>query len=143
VAIAAWHPDYAFQVSFASDPNDPAQVPVWVDLTNKLKMASAVSRGRQYELDQNQASAPGYVLDDLLEYLNAANTASPYYPNVVPYREQLWQCMWPNGGTGNLLNSGGQGVVYDPTFETGTAGTTPTWVTAVGSSSPTVVATPT
>lgn len=141
---AEYHPDYAFQVAFNADPNDPAAVPVWTNLTERLKNASGISRGRQYELDQNQAGAPNFELDDLDEYLNPADTASPYYPDVDPYRQMVFQGMWPNDGSlGNLLNLAGQDGGQDPTFETYTAGSTPVWISGVGSSSPVIAATPT
>ncbi len=79
------------------------------------------------------------MLDDPDEYLNPANTASPYYPNVVPYRQCVLQAMWPNSGTGNLLNSLSG---FDPTFEDYDADSTPDWVTAVGGTSPAVVSEP-
>lgn len=143
MTIAGWHPDYAFQVAFNADPNS-ATTPTWINLTTRLRMADAVGRGRQYELDQNQAAAPNFLIDDVDEDLNPANTASPYWPNVVPYRQVVWQGQWPNNGaTGNLLNLTGQDGGQDPTFESYTAGTTPIWITGIGSSSPAVVATPT
>lgn len=140
---AGWHPDYAFQISFNADPNDPAAIPVWVNLTDVLRSADALTRGRQYELDQNQAAAPTFLLDDLSEYLNPADGSSPYSPNVVPYRQIVWQGMYPNGGSGNLLNLLGQDGGADPTFEAYAAGSTPIWITGIGDSSPTIAETPT
>lgn len=143
--VAEYHPDYALQVAFNADPNDPAAIPEWTNLTVRLRTADAVTHGRQYELDQNQASAPNFTIDDLDEYLNPTNTNSPYSPNVLPYREMVWQGMWPNTGspTGNLLNLMGQDGGYDPTFESYAAGSTPRWITGIGSSSPVVTETPT
>ncbi len=139
MAVAAWRPDLYFGVPFNADPNDPNAVPSWSELTARFRGARGVSRGRQYELDQNQTGQPTIVLDDLDEDLNPANTASPYYPNVVPYRQCVLQAMWPNSGTGNLLNSLSG---YDPTFESYAPGSVPTWVTAVGGTSPTVLTEP-
>jgi hypothetical protein len=137
--VAGWRPDLAFQVAFVGDPNDATSTPAWTDLTTRLRSASGLTRGRQYELDQNQAGAPTFVLDDVDEYLNPGNPQSPYAPNVVPYRQVLFQAMWPNGGTGNLLNAGMQGTVVDPSLESYTVGTTPSWVLTVGTGvSPTV-----
>lgn len=136
--VASWRPDLYVGVAFNADPNDATATPSWTDLTVRLRNATRVKRGRQYELDQNQASQPTMVLDDPDEYLNPGNSLSPYAPNVVPYRQLLWQAMWPNGGTGNLLNTGAQGVSYDPSFESYTAAATVSWITAVGGTTPTV-----
>jgi hypothetical protein len=132
-------PDWAIQVAFNADPNDASAVPVWVDLTTMVMAAGQISRGRQYELAQSQAAQPVVLFRDPNEYLNPDNTSSPYYPNVQPYRALLWQGMWPNGGAGNLLNSGTWRIPVDPTFESTTAGTTPSYITAVGGSTAVVV----
>lgn len=135
---AGWRPDYALQVAFNADPNDPNATPTWTNLTSLLRKASGVRRGRQYELDQNQAAQPTLTFWDPNEYLNPANGSSPYSPNVVPYRQILWQAMWPNGGTGNLLNTGAQGTSYDPSFESYTTGAAVSWITAVGGTTPVI-----
>jgi hypothetical protein len=140
--------------AFNAAPNSSTAVPVWSDLSSgtsgSFLGASTCKRGRQYELDQNQANAPALTLLDQYEYLNPANTSSPYYPNVLPYRQALWQAMWnPAAGnptTGNLLNSNqvadsrlGTGTTgYDPTFESYPVGAAVAWLTAVGSTSPVV-----
>jgi hypothetical protein len=141
---AEYHPDYAFQVAFNASPNDPNDVPIWTNLTEFLLRADAITRGRQYELDQNQANQPSFDLDDLDESLNPGNTNSSLYPDVLPMRELVWQCQYPNdGSTGNLLNLAGQDGGQDPTFDSYTDGSTPVWISGVGSSSPVITATPT
>lgn len=135
--VALWRPDLAIQVAFSANPNSSA-VPTWTDLTSLFRRASNVRRGKQYELDQNQGSQPSFVWLDPNEYLNPANSGSPYSPNVLPFRQILWQAMWPNGGTGNLLNTGAQGTSYDPSFESYTTGAAVSWLTAVGGTSPVV-----
>lgn len=137
--VASWRPEVYFGVPFNADPNDPDAVPDWTDLTARFRAAQGLARGRQYELDQNQAGQPTIVLDDPDEYLNPANTLSPYSPDVVPYRHCVFQAMWPNGGTGNLINSY---AGLDPTFETYDTDEAPDWVTAVGGTSPLVVSAP-
>ncbi len=148
--VASWRPDLSVQCAFNADPNDPLAIPIWSDLSSSTGVAflgaSNVKRGRQYELDQNQAAQPTLVFWDQYEYLNPANTASPYYPNVLPYREIMWQAQWPNTTVGNLLNpayganpvlgttSGG----YDPSFEAYTAAASVPWITAVGATVPVV-----
>ncbi len=138
---ASWRPDFFIGCAFNANPNDPNATRVWSELTSLFRKASSHRRGRQYELDQNQGAQPSMVFLDPNEYLNPANTASPYSPNVLPYREILWQGMWPNGGVGNLLNTGAQGTSYDPSFESYTVGTAVTWLTAVGGTTPLVATT--
>lgn len=145
--VAGWRPDWAVQVAFNADPNDPAAIPDWEDLTTMVVSAGAISRGRQYELAQTQAAQPTVVFRDVEEYLNPANTASPYWPDVKPYRQILWQGLWPNDGTtGNLLNAGmwcpNDIDPYDPSFEAYTNGDpAPYWITAVGGTVPTITTT--
>ena len=145
MAVAGWRPDLAVQVAFNANPNDATAVPTWTDLTTLLRTADALTRGRQYELDQNQGSQPSLVFLDKDEYLNPTNPLSPYSPNVLPYRQILCQAMWPNGGTGNLLNTGygtnpqlATTAGYDPSFESYTTGATVAWIAAVGATSPVI-----
>jgi hypothetical protein len=119
------------KVAFNINPNDPAAgTPTWTDLTDRL-LDFTVSRGRQYELDQVQAGEFTATLRDSDEQLNPANTASPFYPNVVPYRRLALAAMWPPGNTAaggpNLLNSSAVAPgPYDPSFESYTA--VPSWI---------------
>jgi hypothetical protein len=147
---ANWRPDLRFCVAFNADPADPGAVPIWTNIGDaRLRTINQATRGRQYELDQTQASAPTISLLDIDEYLNPANTSSPYYPNVTPYRQCLLQAMWANPASGNLLNSSARaqvtgtpaGVAFDPSFEAQTNGATVPWVTAVGAVVPTVTTT--
>lgn len=143
--VASWRPDIAVQVAFNADPNDPAAVPNWTDLTTLFRAASRLTSGRQYELDQNQGAQPQLVFLDQNQYLNPANSASPYAPKVLPYRRILWQAMWPNDPAGNLLNTAyglnpslRTTVGYDPTFESYSAGASVPWIAAVGGTTPVV-----
>lgn len=143
--VASWRPDIAVQVAFNADPNDPNAVPAWTDLSVRFRAASRVTTGRQYELDQNQASQPTMSFLDQDEWLNPANTVSPYSPNVVPYRQILWQAMWPNTTAGNVLNLGyGSNLDlhttagYDPSFESYTIGAAVPWITGVGPALPVI-----
>jgi hypothetical protein len=124
-------------VAFNADPNDIGAVPLWQDLTAFVRKVSQWTRGRQYELAQSLAAQPRITWRDPNEYLNPANTSSPYYPNVQPYRQLLGQAMWPNDGTGNLINTGrwrpNNEVASDPSFESYANGAAmPNWLTAVG-----------
>lgn len=131
-------PDWVIQVAFNADPNDTTAAPAWIDLTSNVMAAGSLQRGRQYELAQTQAAQPVVTFRDVNEYLNPSNTSSPYNPNVQPYRAMVWQGMWPNGGTGNLLNTSSWRTNIDPTVESYTTNTTPDWVAAVGGTSPIV-----
>lgn len=136
--MVANRPDWALYVAYDAAPNSD-DIPTWTDETVRLMHADSIRRGRQYELDQNQASQPTLSLWDVDEYLNPANTAAPdpYSGHIVPYRQILFQGGWPNPVTGNLINTAAQGNP-DPTFESDTTDTTPGWVSAVGGTSPVV-----
>jgi hypothetical protein len=139
--VAGWRPDLAIQAAWNANPNDPAAVPSWSDLTALFLGASGIKRGKQYELDQVQASDPTLDFLDPNEYLNPGNPSSPYAPNLLPERQVLAQAVWPNPASGNHLNTGAQGVSYDPSFESYTTGTRPSWILSIGSGvNPTVQA---
>ena len=135
---AAFRPDLVPQVAFNADPNDPAAVPVWSNLAVQFRAASGVQRGRQYELDVNQASTPSMVFRDPDQDLNPSNTSGRYWPDVWPLREMLFQAVWPNPCAGNLLNAGAQGTAYSPDFEAYTLGATVPWITPVGGTTPAI-----
>lgn len=170
--VAAWRPDLSIQVPFNVDPNEPTAaptspaafnigsyrtpvaIPAWSDLSSLWLGADGVTRGRQYELDTNQASQPSMTWVDPNEYLNPANTAGPYYPNVLPLRQLTIQGTWPNPASGNLMNTnqpdspvlctgpvdpavvaaGGHpgSIGYDPSFESYSVGNTPKWLLGNG-----------
>ena len=147
MALASWRPALWVSVAFNANPNDPSILPSWSDLSSPYFVAAnTIQRGRQYELGVNQASQPTFSFLDQSEYLNPANTSSPFYPLVVPLREILMQAMWPNQATGNLMNTnqgassilGTTSAGYDPSFESYTAGQAVPWIDAVGGVTPTV-----
>jgi len=139
--VIATRPDHAVQVAFNADPNDPAAVPTWSNLTSPFLGASGAKRGKQYELDLAQSAQPSLAFLDPNEYLNPGNPSSPYAPNVVPLRQVLWQAMWPNTTVGNLL-AGQLSPVLDPSFESYTNGASLSWVLTNGSGvTPTVTTT--
>lgn len=118
-------PDHVFQIAFNVDPNDPGTAPVYTDFTRRVRTVGDLSRGGQYELAQPIGAQPDITVRDVYEYLNSLNTGSPHYPNVTSYRSVLWQGVWPNAGTGNLLNAGtwrGNNLAaVDPTFDSYTS----------------------
>lgn len=153
MGVTTDRPQLFWQLSFNADPNDIGAVPLWTDVTSKVRKVGRNRRGRQYELAESIAAMPIITWRDPDEYLNPANTSSPYYPNVQPYRQLLGQAMWPNpaqaGGLGsavNLINSGrwkgNNEVAPDPSFESYANGAAlPGWLTAVGGTVPTITTT--
>lgn len=128
------------QVAFTTDPFNADVTPVWVDLSTRVQALNS-SRGRQYELDTITAGEASLVLLDSDEALNPANTSSVYYPNVKVYRRIIDQAMWPptpQGAATNLLNTNTRPTGIDPTFDSYSVGTTPSFVTAVGGTSPVI-----
>jgi hypothetical protein len=138
--MALNRPDVFLGVAFNADPFDVQATPSWTDLTSRIETINSAKRGRQYELDRNQTGNLDATWLDIDEALNPANTGSPYYPNVVPYRAILARCMWPNGGTGNLLNLAYNGT--DASFESYTAAAAaPSWLTPVSGGENPVIST--
>lgn len=128
-------PDWSIQCAFNRDANDATTPPVWSDLTARLRSASGLVRGRQYELDIPMAADPTLTFRDVEEHLNPANPSSPYYGRIVPYREILWQGVYPNAGAGNLINANtwrsNRTSSIDPSFEIYT-GAIPSWLASLG-----------
>lgn len=79
-------PAVAFKVAFNADPNDPLAVPVWTDLSHRLVAIQNAKRGKDYEIDQAQSQEWNLKLRNSDGFLDPTNTASPYWPNVLPYR---------------------------------------------------------
>jgi hypothetical protein len=59
----------------------------WYTVSERLRGNwKADLAGRQYELDQVEAGTLTFTLDNLDGVFDPDNTASPFYPNVLPYR---------------------------------------------------------
>jgi len=134
--MALSRPDVWFGVALNRDANDPTVSPLWSNLTADLLHARGLERGRNYELDQPMAAEPELLIRDVNEYLNPANTSSPYYGQVQPYRETCMLAVWPTAGNGNLINSGtwkGNKVdSIDPSFNSYVTGAAaPNWITGI------------
>jgi hypothetical protein len=98
--MPSW-PRIRFQVAFNTGGTSTAQ-PAYVDLSSRLRGSwSATPSGRQYELDQVQSGQMSCNLWNLDGALDPTDTASPYYPNVIPMRKARLQAVWPP--TRNLL----------------------------------------
>lgn len=114
------------KVAFNGDPFDSSVSPTWTDLSGRTLRINNATRGRQYELDTNQAGSASVDWLDIDEALNPANASSPYYPNVTPYRRAYLGVKWPAVGTGNYWNLAYDGK--DPTFESYATGALPSWL---------------
>lgn len=98
--MPSW-PRVRFQVAFNTGGSSTT-LPSFVDLSSRLRGSwSAELAGRQYELDQVQSGQMTVSLANLDGALDPTNTASPYYPHVVPMRQVRMQAVWPP--TRNLL----------------------------------------
>jgi hypothetical protein len=86
-----------FEVAWADAPGVVS--PSWTDLTSRLT-AYSVARGRQMELDEIETGTLTATLRNQDRQLDPRNTASAYYPNVVPIRQ-------------GRLQVSAQGLVYD------------------------------
>lgn len=120
-------PYFADQLALTVPPNtiySPAALAAaWIDATSRVLSVSTLQQGRQYELGQAQSGTGTYRFRNDDEALNPANTASPYWPNVKPYRMIRSIAAWPQ--TGNILNDGNApwGITSeDASFEGGTIG---------------------
>lgn len=137
-------------VAFNAGPFDATTTTTqYVDLSTRTRSLNS-SMGRQYELDQITAGEAHLVIDDKDEVLNPTNPASPYFPNVKPYRQISDQAMWPtaaytNGVNANLLNPNTGYLPYnsdpiDPSFEVYLVGSA--WGRSTGPSLATIFSSP-
>lgn len=114
-------PSVFYEFSFNADPNQNAIPPYWSDLSSRVQYGWTLSRGRQYELDTNEAGVWQVELANTDGALDPGNAASPYAPNVLPYRPCRIRVVLGN----NLLTpdqaSGGE---YAPL----NAGPVPAWL---------------
>jgi hypothetical protein len=105
------------EVAFATKPDDAN--PAWVDLSSRLHLPSGVTvrRGRGSEYDTVQTGTLSCALENLDGALTPDNTASPYYPNVLPQKRIRLSYRDPATlGMGNLM------AAEDASFEGGTTG---------------------
>lgn len=92
---ANW-PTMTFEVCFNVDPFDPSPpAAVWTNLTSRVVAWShQTPSGRQYELARTEAAAIRVLLDNQDGALDAGNTASTFWPNVLPYRQFRIKATW-------------------------------------------------
>lgn len=92
-------PQIVYEFAFNADPNQNSVPPYWSDLSSRVLFGWTTSHGRQYELDVNEAGEWSVELDNRDGALDPANSASPYWPNVLPERACRIRCVLGN----NLL----------------------------------------
>ncbi len=85
-----------FEVCFNVDPFDPApSAAVWTNLTSRvMAWQHQTPSGRQYELARTEAATIGVLLDNQDGALDASNSASTFWPNVLPYRQFRIKATW-------------------------------------------------
>lgn len=79
-------PNIFYEFSFNADPNQATVPPYWSDLSSRVQYGWTLTRGRQYELDTNEAGLWQVELANTDGALDPGNSSSPYAPNVLPYR---------------------------------------------------------
>jgi len=120
-------PVMAFDCNFTTGPPNPpgaARMSINSPATRCYVRKWDIERGRQFELDQNQAGMCTLDVVDPLESLNSLNGSSPYNTSgntVTSYRPLGVYAYWPL--TGNVFNTAVNSG-FDPSFESGTSGFT-------------------
>ncbi|MBG6140221.1 hypothetical protein [Longispora fulva] len=93
-------PALSYEIAWNSDPNNPASVPIWTPVTNRVAERWGTNRGIQYEQNQAKVGELRLPLRNDDGALDPSNTLSPYAPGVVPYRRVRVRATWPpTGGT--------------------------------------------
>jgi hypothetical protein len=94
-------PDFAVEIAFDSLPT--ADIQTWSDVTPYLREIG-IRRGRNNELGRVEAGTLDLLLDNRTSRFNPENTASPYYPDVLPKKQvRVWA---RSGATERLLFTG-------------------------------------
>jgi len=91
MAITTIPPTF-YQIAFNADPNQATIPPYWTDQSWRVQFPWSSSRGRQYELDAVETGEWRPTIANPDGALDPSNTASPYYPNVIPFRQARVIC---------------------------------------------------
>lgn len=81
---------FGSEVSIEFSPTTgPLATPVWVDITNKVRLAAGVltDRGRSSELDEFQVGKASFTLNNRDRRFDPMYTAGPYYGNLKVLRQ--------------------------------------------------------
>ena len=128
----------SWQANFVAGANDPEPTG-WDDLSDDRVVSYTVGAGKQFELDAAESGTADVRCRNIDEWLNPANTASPWNSagkSLKPYRRIRHWDAWPLAG--NFLNASNDpwtaarssGTLADTaSFEGGTAGT---WAPVAG-----------
>lgn len=73
---------YSVEIAFVSDPYGTL---TWTDVTSDVE-SFTTTRGRNYELAKTDPGTATIALDNSQGDYDPTNTASPYYPYVLPFR---------------------------------------------------------
>ena len=117
--IATYPAAVYYEANFNTGPGSSLP-PLWTDITRRALGTQSVTHGKQYELDRNEAGTYQPVLDNRDGALDPSNPASPYAPNVLPYRGVRERRRF----NANLLTAD-QATAGEAT---GVSGTTPVWL---------------
>lgn len=149
-SVATVNPNWPLMntsVSFGADPFNQAPYgtgafPAFKDISDRIQGVNT-SLGRQYELDVITSTEGTLIVLDKDEAFNPSNPVGPYYPNVKVYRPIFDGAMWPPVASGMAVNLFNTTYGVDPTLNTYTVGSTPSWVVAYGNApsntAPTIV----
>lgn len=86
-SITTTIPNTFYEFAFNADPNQNSLPPYWQDLSPRVQFAWNTKRGRQYELDVNEAGEWSFRLVNNDGALDPSNTGSAFAPNVRLYRQ--------------------------------------------------------
>ncbi|HZP55028.1 hypothetical protein [Actinocrinis sp.] len=107
-------PPTFYQVAFNADPNQAAIPPYWTDQSWRVQFPWSSARGRQYELDAVETGEWRPTLANPDGALDPSNSASPYSPNVIPFRQARVICKpGPNALTPDQATAG-EATGYPP-----------------------------
>jgi hypothetical protein len=79
------YPALKVEIAFENDPY--VSSPTWTDVTKYVRGEVTVKRGRNYELNKNDAGTASLTLENTDGRFDPLNTSSPYAPYVLPYRQ--------------------------------------------------------
>ena len=122
------------EIAFVANPYSSALV--WTDVTSRVAKLKTTT-GRNYETGKNESSSVSLELRNNDGALNPMNTASPYYPYVLPFRP-----IRITASTITTTTTAGGGPAYPGALYPGgtspgaTTATAPTTTTTTGPSYP-------
>lgn len=114
-------PEVHYEFAFNADPNQSTLPPYFTDLSSRVQFGWNTTRGKQYESDVNETGVWNVELANPDGALDPGNAASPYAPNVVPYRQCRIRCVLGNNLLAPDQASGGE---WSPLA----AGPVPVWL---------------